>query len=189
MVGMEAALPGGEPLHLPTLLAMAVGCGGVALLVAPLLGTEGSGAIGIVPGFLLLQLSCAAWCLGSLLQRRQSSRAHPFANSAVQQFAAGLGALIPAIFIGPKAHWTPRAFGAVAYLAVFGSIVGYSAYLYALQNLPIAIASLYTYINPLVAVLLGWIVFREPFGKWESAAVVVIFLGVYLVKRAQHGRT
>jgi drug/metabolite transporter (DMT)-like permease len=188
MVGLEAMLPDGEALHLPTLLAMAVGCGGVGLLVAPLLGSEGSGAIGILPGFLLLQLSCAGWCLGSLLQRRQPSKAHPFVSGAVQQFATGLVISIPAMIFGPKPHWTPRAMGAVAYLAMFGSIVGYSAYLYALQNLPIAISSLYTYINPLVAVLLGWLVFREPFGKWESAAVVVIFVGVYLVKRAQHGR-
>jgi drug/metabolite transporter (DMT)-like permease len=74
------------------------------------------------------------------------------------------------------------------YLALFGSVVGYSAYLFAIQHLPLAIASVYTYINPLVAVVLGWVVFREAFGKWESASVVVIFLGVYLVKSAQPKR-
>jgi drug/metabolite transporter (DMT)-like permease len=185
MVGLEAMLPGGPRLHGPTLLAMLVGCLGVTLLVAPLLGHEGSGAIGIIPGFLLLQLSCAAWCLGSLLQRRQDSKAHPFVSGGVQQFATGL-VVLSLVWIDPrKAHWTPRAIGAVVYLATFGSIVGYSAYLFAMQNLPVALVSVYTYINPLVAVLLGWIFFREPFGKWESAAVVVIFLGVFLVKRAQ----
>jgi drug/metabolite transporter (DMT)-like permease len=185
MVGIESLLPRGERMHTPTLLAMLVGVAGVALLVAPLLGHEEAGAIGIVPGFLLLQLSCAGWCLGSLLQRRQPSKAHPFISGAVQQFVTGLAFVVPALLDPHKAHWTGRAFGAVAYLAVFGSIVGYSAYLYAIQELPLAISSVYTYINPLVAVLLGWIAYREPFGKWESAAVIVIFLGVYLVKRAQ----
>ena len=95
MVGIEAML-GGERLHLPTLLAMAVGVGGVALLVAPLLITEGTGSLGIIPGFLLLQLSCAGWCLGALLQRKQPSKAHPFVSGAVMQFATGIAVLVPA---------------------------------------------------------------------------------------------
>jgi drug/metabolite transporter (DMT)-like permease len=185
MVGLGALLPGGERLHLPTMLAMLVGCVGVALLAIPLLGHPEQGAIGIIPGFFLLQLSCAAWCLGALLQRRQASRAHPFVSGAVQQLVTGLALVVPAWIDPHQAHWTPRAVGAVVYLAMFGSVVGYSAYLYAIQHLPLAISSIYTYINPLVAVVLGWIVFREPFGKWESASVVVIFLGVYLVKKAQ----
>lgn len=188
MVGMEALLPGGEPLHLPTILAMLVGCAGVSLLAIPLLAHPEAGSLGIVPGFFLLQLSCSAWCLGSLLQRRQASRAHPFVSGAVQQFVTGVVFVIPAWLEPHKAHWTMRASGAVLYLALFGSVVGYSAYLFAMQHLPIPIASIYTYINPLVAVVLGWVVFREAFGKWESASVVVIFLGVYLVKRAQQKR-
>ncbi len=186
MVGLDALL-GGEKLHTPTLLAMLVGFAGVALLVAPTFSTPTSGAssgIGTLPAFLLLQLSSGAWCLGSLLQRRQRSRAHPFVSGAVQQFVTGIVVGVIALFEPQKAHWTARSIGAVVYLAMFGSIVGYSAYLYAIQHLPIAVASIYTYINPLVAVLLGWIVFREPFGRWETAAMMVIFLGVYLVKRA-----
>lgn len=185
LVGLEALLPGGERLHLPTILAMLVGCAGVALLAVPLFAGPEQGGIGIVPGFFLLQLSCAAWCLGSLLQRRQSSKAHPFVSGAVQQLVTGVVFIVPAWLEPRAAHWTLRSGGAVVYLALFGSIVGYSAYLYAIQYLPLAISSIYTYINPLVAVVLGWVVFREPFGTWESASVVVIFLGVFLVKRAQ----
>ena len=78
---------------------------------------------------------------------------------------------------------TARGIGAMLYLAVFGSIVAYSAYLIALDRLPVAIVSIYTYINPIVAVTLGWLVYREPFGPREAVAMVVIFLGVWLVKR------
>jgi drug/metabolite transporter (DMT)-like permease len=70
------------------------------------------------------------------------------------------------------------------YLATFGSIVSYSAYLYVLEKLPVSIVSTYTYINPVVAVTLGWWFYREPFGWREAGAMTVIFLGVWLVKRA-----
>ena len=71
----------------------------------------------------------------------------------------------------------------MVYLVVFGSIVGYSAYVYALDRLPVAIASVYTYVNVVVAMALGWLVYREPFGWREAAAMLVIFAGVWVVKR------
>jgi multidrug transporter EmrE-like cation transporter len=71
---------------------------------------------------------------------------------------------------------------AVAYLVLFGSIVGYSAYLYALRRLPVALVSIYSYVNPVVAVTLGWIFYREPFGLREAGAMLIIFAGVALVK-------
>ena len=68
-------------------------------------------------------------------------------------------------------------------LVVFGSIVGYSAYAYALDKLPVAVVSIYPYVNSVVAVALGWLFYREPFGWHEAVAMVVIFTGVALVKR------
>jgi drug/metabolite transporter (DMT)-like permease len=65
----------------------------------------------------------------------------------------------------------------------FGSIVGYSAYAYALDRLPVAILSVYPYVNAIVAVGLGWLFYREPFGVREAVAMVVIFAGVAVVKR------
>ena len=59
----------------------------------------------------------------------------------------------------------------------------------ALSQLPLAIVSIYTYINPVVAVFLGWLVYREPFGFSEASAMAVIFLGVWLVRRASSART
>jgi drug/metabolite transporter (DMT)-like permease len=72
---------------------------------------------------------------------------------------------------------------AILYLVVFGSLVGYSAYVYAMDKLPVAIVSIYPYVNAVVAVTLGWIFYRERFGWREAAAMVVIFAGVALVKR------
>ena len=138
----------------------------------------------MVLAFLILQLSGASWALGSLLQRNRRSRAHPFVIGGVQQLSTGLALLIPSFFQLPSAHWTARGMGAIVYLAIFGGVVGYSCYALALSRLPLAIASIYTYINPVVAVFLGWWVYRERFGLREAGAMAVIFAGVAMVRRA-----
>jgi len=183
LVGIEAAFPGGEPLRRPVIGGMLIGSAGAALLVAPGALREGLGS-DVVKGFLALQLGCFCWSLGSILQRRQPSKAHPVVSGAVQQLAAGLAFLFPALlFREHPMHWSLRGAGALLYLVAFGSIVGYSAYIYAMDRLPVAMVSIYTYINPVVAVILGWLFYREPFGKTEAWAMAVIFFGVAIVKR------
>lgn len=182
MVGVEALLPGGERLHLPTIAGLTVGCLGAALLLAP--GSGGGLRGPLLWGFFVLQFGCLAWSYGSIRQRRMSKQAHPIIGGAIQQLAAGLAFLPPALLIPSQpVVWKSRGFAAMLYLVVFGSIVGYSSYVYALEKLPVALVSIYTYINPIVAVLLGWLFYREPFGAREALAMAVIFVGVALVKR------
>jgi drug/metabolite transporter (DMT)-like permease len=183
MTGVDAAVPGGERLHRPALIGMAVGLIGVLLLVGPdALGARTN--LATVWGFLILQLGNFGWSLGSILQKRLPRGINPFVSGGVQQFAAGAVYLVAALIFRPGAvHWNVRGVLAVAYLIVFGSIVAYSSYLIALDRLPVAIVSVYTYVNPVVAVSLGWLFYREPFGWRELVAMIVIFLGVWLVKR------
>lgn len=182
LVGLEAAIPGGERLRPATLAATTVGLCGPALLFVPDLVERGfSGDVWL--GFLILQLGCASWSLGSIAQKRRASGAHPFANAAVQQLAAGLAYVIPALIEQKPVEWSARGTGAMLYLIIFGSIVGYSSYMYALAKLPVATVSIYTYVNPMVAAILGWLVYREPFGAREMMAMALTFLGVALVKR------
>jgi drug/metabolite transporter (DMT)-like permease len=185
LVGVEALLPGGEPLHGPTVGGMLVGAVGVAFLVTSggLVAGDVS-RLGLLGWFLLLQFGCAVWSIGSILQRRLASTAHPFVTGAVQQVATGLAFLIPAL-LGPPVHWTTRGIEATAYLIVFGGIVGYSAFVFIMMRLPVAVASIYTYVNPLVAVLLGVVLYQEAFLPREAIAIATIFVGVTLVKRAQ----
>jgi len=183
MVGAEALLPGGESPHLPTILGMLVGLSGAALLFLPDVHSRTFQA-GLLSGFLVLQLGMAGWAFGSIYQRRRVSGAHPIVIGAVQQLAAGLAFLPFALFIHEHpVQWSVRGVGAIFYLVMFGSIVGYSAYIFALDRLPVAIVSVYPYINSVVAVTLGWLFYREPFGLREAAAMVIIFLGVGLVKK------
>ncbi|MGA2576161.1 MAG: EamA family transporter [Bryobacteraceae bacterium] len=183
MVGAEALLPGGEPLHLPTVLGMLVGLCGAGMLFAPDIRTHTFHA-GLLNGFLLLQLGMAGWAFGSIYQRRQAAGAHSIVIGAVQQLAAGLSFLPFVLLVHEHpVHWSLRGLGAILYLVMFGSIVGYSAYVYALDRLPVAIASIYPYVNAVVAVTLGWLFYREPFGAREAAAMAIIFAGVALVKR------
>jgi len=182
LVGIEAAMPGGERLHAPTIFGMIVGFGGVALLLS---GEVGSGVFGHAAwsGFLLLQVGMVAWSGGSLYQRRQRADAHPIVVGAVQQLFSGL-AVLPLAIVSGNHHvaWSARGVAALFYLVTFGSIVGYSAYAYALDRLPVAVVSVYPYVNSVVAVALGWLFYREPFGVRAAAAMLVIFAGVGLVK-------
>lgn len=183
MVGMEAFLPGGEPLHGPRIVGMLIGFAGTLLLVAPSAMSHGFGGP-VLTAFLLLQLGCLAWAYGSISQRRRDTRAHPVVSGAVQQLATGIVYLVPALLVKSQPmRWNSRGVSALAYLIVFGSIVGYSAYVYALDKLPISIVSLYNYINPIVAVFLGWLVYSEPVGWREIVAMAIIFTGVAVVKR------
>jgi drug/metabolite transporter (DMT)-like permease len=191
-VGAEAAMPGGEPLHGPTIGAMLIGAVGTGLLMAPGGGSLASGSTvgtkSLVAGFVLIQVGYVGWALGSILQRRQNSKAHPIVSAAVQQFATGAAFIVPALVQPQATHWTARGIGVTLYLAVFGGIIGYSAYVITMARLPVAIASIYSYVNPLVAVLLGVWIYGEQFTVREGIAMGIIFAGVGLVKRAQSRR-
>ena len=188
MLGLDAVLPPRVRLYGPTLLGMAVGLSGAALLVGPG-ALEGGASSNIVKGFLILQLGCFSWSFGSLVQRRQPTTVHPIVSGGVQQLAAGLAFLPIALIRGGEIHWhETQGVWAILYLVLFGSIIGYSSYIYALEHLPVAVLSIYNYVNPVVAVVLGWLFYREPFGFREATAMAVIFAGVAMVKRAEARR-
>ncbi|HEY1242273.1 MAG TPA: EamA family transporter [Bryobacteraceae bacterium] len=183
LVGVEALMPGGERLRAATVGGMVVG-----LLGASLLFTNDVAGRPIdrsmLSGFLILQVGMAAWSFGSIYQRRQSGKAHSVIAGGVQQLAAGLILLPFAAFVPEhQIHWSMRGVAAILYLVCFGSIVGYSSYIYVMDRLPVAVVSIYSYLNAIVAVALGWLFYREPFGVKEAIAMLVIFAAVAVVKR------
>lgn len=189
LVGLEAMVPGGEKLTWAVTAGLVIGLCGTALLVTP-----GAGALEITPavwsGFLILQIGSFFWNAGSILQRRWKTETHPMLTGALQQMAVGVVCLVLALAIPQRAvQWSWPGVGGVAWLVTFGSIVAYSAYIYSLETLPISLVSIYTYINPVVAVGLGKLIYNEPFGMKELAAMLVIFIGVGIVKRFSHVRS
>jgi drug/metabolite transporter (DMT)-like permease len=183
LVGIESLIPGGGRLYPATVLGLFFGLAGAALLVSSDISNQSAGRLAL-HGFLLLQLGNACWAAGSIWHRRQAPLAHPIVSGAVQQLAAGL-AVAP---LALAAHGHPivpsvRGISALVYLIIFGSIVGYSSYIYALSHLSVAVVSIYPYVNPVVAVVLGWFFYREAFGIREALAMLVIFTGVAIVKR------
>ncbi len=181
MIGIEAMFPGGERIRAATVLGLLVGFAGCALLVAPELRRGGFDS-DYWKGFLAIQVGCVGWSFGSIYNRKRPRLAHPIVGGAFQQLGAGLAWMPFALLHGAPITWTSRSLAGFVYLVIFGSIVGFSAYVYALEHLPVAITSLYSYVNPVVAVWLGWLVYNEPFGAREAAAMAVILLGVTLVK-------
>ncbi|HUB82714.1 MAG TPA: EamA family transporter [Bryobacteraceae bacterium] len=183
MVAAEALLPGGERLHAPTLGGMAVGLAGAALLFTPDPATHGFNRA-LLTGFVILQLGMVGWSFGSIYQRRKAGKAHPVVAGGVQQLAAALILLPFSLAIPqPPVHWSIRGVTALGYLVVFGSLMGYSAYVYALDRLPVAIVSIYPYANSVIAVFLGWLFYRESFGRRDMLAMLIIFAGVAIVKK------
>ena len=185
MIGIDALIPGGERFHKRVLWGMFIGLLGTLLLLVPS-GPQAAIAPAVVTGFLILQFGNMGWCLGSILQRRNPTTAHPIVSGAVQQFTTGILYLIPGYLLqGHEAHWNSKGISAILYLATFGSIVGYSAFLYALDTLPLPLVTTYNYVNPAVAVVLGWLFYNEPLGPREWGAMAIIFAGVYVVRHMQ----
>ncbi|HEY3938020.1 MAG TPA: EamA family transporter [Bryobacteraceae bacterium] len=188
MVGVDALLPHGKKPFATTLGGLFVGLLGVLFLIYPAAVHEGfSGRT--VSGFLLIQLSVGGWVLGALLQKRIRTPALPFVSGGLQQLSAGLAMLVPAALFEKLPHTLGvRPVIAIAYLVLFGSVVGYSSFIYALSRLPVAIVSIYTFVNPVVAVFLGWLAFREPFGYRSAIAMLIIFAGIGLVQWSEASR-
>lgn len=180
LVGLESIMAGGEALRARTVAGLLVGFSGIVLLVWPdlieaLTVTSGWGWAG---GLVATQLACLGWALGSTFSKRHPGVADPLTSSAFQMLAGGLVLLTVSGTTGEFGHvaWSWRSVLAMTYLFVAGSLVGFVAYTYALTHLSMSVVSLYPYINPIVAVLLGTWILREPI-SWRIVMAIVVILG------------
>ena len=113
------------------------------------------------------------------------------ASSALQMLFGGAIVGVGGLLLGetPRFALTPRTFAALAYLTIFGSVIAYSAYVFALAHMRTIHTSLYAYVNPVVAVFLGWLILNERLTAVSVAAMVVILAGVALVQTAGWRKT
>ena len=146
---------------------------------------RGRSSRGFLGGVVATQLACLGWAIGSSYSRRRHADENVLAAASLQMLFAGLLLLGVATIAGEWSglSFTGRTTGALVYLIVVGSIIGYSSYAYALKHLPVSIVSLYAYVNPVIAVILGTVVLSEPLSPRIALAGAVVFLGSWLVKR------
>ncbi len=171
-------LVGRERLGVPALAAVILGFAGVGIVAQPSGGATYWG-VG------LCVASAVMWATGSLVSARATMPADPFAATAWEMLAGGLIMFIPSLFT--VHHFSPSAgsIGGWVYLVTFGSVVGYTAYVWLLANAPIGLVATYAYVNPVVAISLG-VAFRGEHLSWRLLiGAIVVIASVALVVRQE----
>jgi drug/metabolite transporter (DMT)-like permease len=166
-----------------TVLGLVIGLGGVALLVGP--GRMGGASIEADAAAALI-LASITWAIGSLYARRAPLPASPIVATGMEMLAGGTLLILVGLLRGEAHHltaaaFTARAVGALGYLIVFGSLGAFTSYVWLLGNTTPTVAASYAYVNPLVAVLLGWALAGEPVSPRTFVAAGVIVVGVFLI--------
>jgi drug/metabolite transporter (DMT)-like permease len=184
MIGIDAFAHDGDPLSMRLVTGLLAGFGGILLLVWPDITSGTSQGRQFLLGIVALQIACVGWAIGSTISRRHARAEHVLSASAMQMLFGGLFMLAAATMRGEWTHlaFNTRTLAAEIYLTLVGSIVGYSAYTYALRHLPTATVSLYAYANPVIAMVLGALIAGEPFGPRVIIASVMVLTGSAVVQ-------
>lgn len=167
------------------------------LVAALLIGLAG---VGVLNGQVILEgsdqdlfaaialiMAAISWGLGAIFQRRKALSLEPEVSSAYQQMFGGVGLYLAAVLTGePTPSPIPEAWAAWGYLIVFSSVFAFTSFIKALRLLPTNIVMTYAYVNPIVAVILGRAILREPVTVWTIGGSVLIVLGVMGVFHERH---
>lgn len=183
VAGIEASLPSGEKWNRYKIYGLALGFSGILLilwndLVKIFESDYIWGILSVVTGVFI-------WAAGTNYSKYKKLTVHPLMGAAVQMLIAGLAQTVLGMIIGEYTRFTftPESLWAFVYLVFVGSFMGYAAFMYAIAHLPISFVTTYAYINPVIAVILGWLVLDETITPLVLVAGVVILSGVYLVRK------
>jgi drug/metabolite transporter (DMT)-like permease len=134
-------------------------------------------------GIIVIFLATISWAGGTIYLRTFKKNGTPLLDAALQMFFGGFFLLLASSLTedASTAQWHGESLFALFYLIVFGSVIAYGAYSYVLTKLPTPVVSLYAYINPVVAVILGWMILDEKLNAAILTGCVVIVAGVYIV--------
>ena len=186
MIGIEALLPRGERPTLRTLTGMALGLVGMLVIVAPGAIDQGFGGK-VMISFLIVQVGTACYAWGYIRERHHDCPIHPVVNAAIQQAAGGILFIIPALLLshGPL-NLTWRGVTATIYEILFGGVIAFGCYMYAVKRLPVATLSLSNYVITPIALAAGALIYGEKLGWTEVVATLLIAAGVVVVDRSSH---
>lgn len=171
------------------ILGLTTGLSGIVLIFSEHL-TEFSNTdyqVGIAITF----ISNLCWAIGSIFIKKKNQNTNPFLGAGLQM-TFGAIALIPlslAFDDYSTIHWSADVAYSLSYMIVIGSVGAYACYSYAIKKLPMTLVSMYAYINPIVAVVLGWLVLNEKLNGRISLAILITIAGIYLVNRGYQLKT
>lgn len=185
---LDTLLLGDHHVSIRGKIGLALGIVGLVVLLWPqLTATTAFGRTELWSSLSLIGGSFS-WALGSVLAKKwKSPDVDPFSAIAWEMVAAGLANLLFAVVAGDFSYvvWTTRGVGATLYLVVCGSWIGYTAYIWLLGHVPTSKVSTYAYVNPVVAVFLGWLVLHEPVDAYILAGSAIVIASVVLVTSAE----
>ena len=183
VAGLEAVLPRGEGLRARGWLGIAVGFAGLVVLLSPGLREGMGGTSGQLKGSVVAVLGAFGWACGSVISRRARLAASAFVAAAWEMTFGGIFnfGVLTATGGSLNVHFSKQAIVSVTWLVIFGSLVGYTAYVYLLEHVPVAKVATYAYVNPIVAVGLGAIFLGERLVPIEAVGMLAILAAVYLV--------
>jgi len=185
MVGVEALDAGRGQFQRRQLIGLVVGFAGIVILVWPDIAQGGVGGRAFLLGVISVQLACAGWAIGSSYTRRHVMPGDVLGSAAMQMVFGGMFLTLLGTTLGEwgRLSFTGLTVSAMLYLVFAGSVIAFTAYSYALRHLDVATVSLYTYINPVIAVALGTVLLGEPFHMRMVVAAGVILIGTLIVGR------
>jgi drug/metabolite transporter (DMT)-like permease len=181
---IETSLPGGETLNLRGWFGTFLGAIGMLALLWPAMHrTAATPDSRSLAGFFILALAAISFAVGSVLSRRFHFKVNTFAATTWQLGSASLVNFAIAIPAGNfhTAQWTAAGILSVLYLAIFGSVVGLTAYVYLLKHVPVTKVSTYAFVNPVIAVLIGVVTLHERLAPPEIVGMMIILVAVATV--------
>jgi drug/metabolite transporter (DMT)-like permease len=185
---LDTLLVGDHHISIRGKAGLALGIAGLAVLLWPQLTAATAFGRQELWSSLSLIGGSFSWALGSVLAKKwKSPDVDPFSATAWEMVAAGLANLLVALVTRDLSRvvWTVRGVAAMCYLVVFGSWIGYTAYIWLLGHVPTSKVSTYAYVNPVVAVFLGWLILKEPIDAYILTGSAIVIASVILVTSAQ----
>lgn len=189
-VSLFRTISGDKPGAL-TLLGIAVGFAGVAILLKPgqVTAVQGSNHLKLWLWIAVILFGNFCWAVGTFLAPKFPMPRNSFISTFYEMLFGGLFLFIFGLLAGERfssfSQSTTASWFAILYLAVFGSIVGYSAFVWLVANAPVSLTTTYVYVNPVIAVLLGTLFLDEKFHLSELMGGTVVLFGVVLVVLAE----
>lgn len=180
---IEVASPKGDRLRRQGYLGLALGFCALFALLWPTLRNGIEGHPTQILAILAILVGAFCWASGSVLSRRMNLPVDPLVAAGWEMLAAGVTNIFFATVLWqwPHAQWTWLSIGCVGYLVLFGSLLGFSCYIWLIAHVPVSKVSTYAYVNPMIAVLLGALLLHEKLAPTEYIGMVAIIASVALV--------